>query len=656
MSEAEEAKGRGNAAFAKGEFELSVTEFTAAIELDPKNHVYYSNRSGAYASMQRFDEALKDAELCVEAKPDWGKGYSRKGLALYKLDKLDEAKEAYEAGLKVEPSNAACKTGIKDIEKSNSNPMGALFGPAMWGKLQADPTTAEYLKDPAFVTQMRNLQSNPNMMSSAMGGDPRLSAAMGVILGLGSSGFSSMNAGEGDEDGDAPMRPAASSKPAASKPKAAPVVVEEEEEDAELAAEKRVRAEALAAKEKGNTHYKKREFEAALVCYDEAIEKDPENLAFVLNKAAVYYEQKAYDACVETCDSIIKDEMAKKGYDFQLVSKALYRSGNALAKQGNLDAAHDAYGKALMEYPLPAAQVAIKKIAEQKKKADAAAYLSTEKSEEHKVKGNELFTEGKWIPALEEYSESLKRDPTNYRVYSNRAACYTKLMDWTRGLEDCNKCLEIDPLFVKAYIRKAKIQHVLKHYHKALETFEKGIKIDPKNPELLQGRQQTMNAINQENADGNVDPARAQEAMKDPEIQVRSRLHKISFLLLPRILSCPLRPSIASLILSPPRLPCTHTHNTPQTFLLPPSFSLLRTARLHFLTPLDPLRRSCKTPPSTKFCRTCRTTRRAANARSRTQQSWPRFRSSLTLVSCKSAASERGVCSAVHVPALDYLV
>jgi stress-induced-phosphoprotein 1 len=219
----------------------------------------------------------------------------------------------------------------------------------------------------------------------------------------------------------------------------------------------------------------------------------------VLNKAAVYYEQKAYDQCVETCEGIIRDEMAKKGYDFQLVAKALYRLGNAQSKQGNLEAAHESYGKALMEYPLPAAQVAMKKIAEQVKKAAAAAYLSKDLSEEHKEKGNEHFKNGKWTDAIEEYSESLKRDPTNYRVYSNRAACYTKLMDWTRGMEDCDKCLAIDPLFVKVYIRKAKIQHFLKHYHKALETCEKGLALDPKNSELLQARQQTTNSINQVN-------------------------------------------------------------------------------------------------------------------------------------------------------------
>ena len=39
-------------------------------------------------------------------KPDWGKGYQRKGNALHGLGKLEEAVESFEAGLKVEPNNA----------------------------------------------------------------------------------------------------------------------------------------------------------------------------------------------------------------------------------------------------------------------------------------------------------------------------------------------------------------------------------------------------------------------------------------------------------------------------------------------------------------------------------------------------------------------
>jgi tetratricopeptide (TPR) repeat protein len=58
-------------------------KFTQAIEIEPGNHVLYSNRSGAYASLKNFDKALEDANKTTEVKPDWAKGWGRKGAALH---------------------------------------------------------------------------------------------------------------------------------------------------------------------------------------------------------------------------------------------------------------------------------------------------------------------------------------------------------------------------------------------------------------------------------------------------------------------------------------------------------------------------------------------------------------------------------------------
>ena len=63
-------------------------KFSQAIELEPSNHVLYSNRSGAYASTKDFQSALDDAEKTIEIKPEWAKGWGRKGSALHGLGML----------------------------------------------------------------------------------------------------------------------------------------------------------------------------------------------------------------------------------------------------------------------------------------------------------------------------------------------------------------------------------------------------------------------------------------------------------------------------------------------------------------------------------------------------------------------------------------
>jgi stress-induced-phosphoprotein 1 len=75
-----------------------VDHFSAAIQLDASNHVYFSNRSAAYASLQDYRKALADAQKTVELKPEWAKGYSRLGAGHHGLRQWDDAAAAYSKG------------------------------------------------------------------------------------------------------------------------------------------------------------------------------------------------------------------------------------------------------------------------------------------------------------------------------------------------------------------------------------------------------------------------------------------------------------------------------------------------------------------------------------------------------------------------------
>ena len=81
----------------------------------------------------------------------------------------------------------------------------------------------------------------------------------------------------------------------------------------------------------------------------------------------------------------------------------------------------------------------------------------------------------------------LGRLPLHLQVYSNRAACYTKLGAMPEGLKDAEKCIELDPTFAKGYTRKGAVQFFMKEHDKAMETYQAGLKHDPNNQELLDG-------------------------------------------------------------------------------------------------------------------------------------------------------------------------
>jgi stress-induced-phosphoprotein 1 len=93
-------------------------KFTQAIEIEPSNHILYSNRSAAYASKKDYQHALEDANKVTELKPDWAKGWGRKGAAMHGLGDLVGAHDAYEEGLKLDPNNVQNKAGLAAVNRA----------------------------------------------------------------------------------------------------------------------------------------------------------------------------------------------------------------------------------------------------------------------------------------------------------------------------------------------------------------------------------------------------------------------------------------------------------------------------------------------------------------------------------------------------------
>mmetsp|Transcript_53835 Transcript_53835/g.122722 ORF Transcript_53835/g.122722 Transcript_53835/m.122722 type:complete len:565 (+) Transcript_53835:67-1761(+) len=115
---AEELKAQGNKALTEKDFPEAIRLYSKAIELDPSNHVYFSNRSAAHLSAGDAPAALADGEQCVGAKIDWPKGHNRKGAALHRLGRLEEAAAAYMAGLEVCPEDPGLVSALKTVSEA----------------------------------------------------------------------------------------------------------------------------------------------------------------------------------------------------------------------------------------------------------------------------------------------------------------------------------------------------------------------------------------------------------------------------------------------------------------------------------------------------------------------------------------------------------
>lgn len=497
MAQVNELKDKGNAALSANKIDEAIKYYTEAINLDPTNHVLYSNRSAAYAKASKYDKALEDANKTVTLKPDWSKGYSRKGSALAYLGRTDESIATYEVGLSIDPENTQLKDGLAEVRSQRTQSAGfsnPFAMPDTINKLRSHPMTRAYLDDPDYIKLLQQLQNDPSSLGQKLQ-DPRILNTFSVLL-------------EGMDSGE-PMETETSYNPPKPQEKK-PVPKTSAEPD--LPENKHL---ARIEKEKGNEAYKKKDFELAITCYIKAKEYDPTDITFCNNLAAVYFEQKEYEKCISECEKGIEIGRENRA-DFKLIAKAFSRIGNAYKKLKNWKQAKMYYEKSMSEHRTPEIKTLISDLDKIIKEEERKAYIDPDKAEEEKETGNELFKKGDYATAVKHYTEAIKRNPDDAKIYSNRAACYTKLAAFDLGLKDCDKCVELDPKFIKGWIRKGHILQVMQQSSKAISAFQKALELDPNNQEAVQGYKQCT----LDNASIGRDPEKIrQRAMGDPEVQ-----------------------------------------------------------------------------------------------------------------------------------------
>lgn len=264
--------------------------------------------------------ALKDAESCIGLNPGFAKGYSRKGAALHALKRYNDSIAAYESGIEKFPGDQGLVNGLAQVKKDKDapprptggmpgmpggNPFGAMFGPDLLAKIALDPNLRKYMNEPDFMEKIQLLQNDPNQLSNLLQ-DKRIMQVFQMILGA-----NGMKMDTPDEQDEAPA-PTPVAPPAKKEEESkADEPMEEEEEDMtdwtpeEIKAKQDEKA-AIEKKQTGNDLYKKKDFDGALKCYDEAITLNPKSMTFHSNKAAVYFTMKKWDECISMCDKAVE--------------------------------------------------------------------------------------------------------------------------------------------------------------------------------------------------------------------------------------------------------------------------------------------------------------------------------------------------------------
>eukprot|EP01116_Phalansterium_solitarium_P009554 TRINITY_DN23760_c0_g1_i1.p1 TRINITY_DN23760_c0_g1~~TRINITY_DN23760_c0_g1_i1.p1 ORF type:complete len:177 (-),score=4.41 TRINITY_DN23760_c0_g1_i1:167-697(-) len=102
---ADDFKLEGNDQFKIGHYAQAITCYSQALKLNASDETCYCNRSAALLKLARYEDALQDANKCIELKPSWAKGHYRAGTALVGLRKTQDAIRCLETALSLDPAN-----------------------------------------------------------------------------------------------------------------------------------------------------------------------------------------------------------------------------------------------------------------------------------------------------------------------------------------------------------------------------------------------------------------------------------------------------------------------------------------------------------------------------------------------------------------------
>ncbi|KAG7217598.1 hypothetical protein INR49_021284, partial [Caranx melampygus] len=116
-NDAELLKEKANKYFKEKDYENAIKYYTEALELNPSNAIYFSNRSLAYLRTECYGYALADATKALEIDKNYIKGYYRRATSNMALGKFKAALKDYETVVRVRPNDKDARMKYQECNK-----------------------------------------------------------------------------------------------------------------------------------------------------------------------------------------------------------------------------------------------------------------------------------------------------------------------------------------------------------------------------------------------------------------------------------------------------------------------------------------------------------------------------------------------------------
>lgn len=310
-------KEQGNKSFKEGDYTKALEYYSRAIEVEPSNHVHYSNRAAALLKLNKLEEALKDAEKSISICDSWARGYQRKGQAEKELGKIWKGFASFSICNLLDKSNSTVESELKEIfssvQKEFQTKLLTLSTNKHVANLMKDPSTIKDLLNPTAEKIFEKCRDCPDFLE-----------AVSLVLNIDKSEIS--------KDVDNYFRF-----------KLSHGLFKENNDQTNNVNTQKVDVKAEEAFNKANKLYVMEEYEEALGFYDIAVSHDHKNESYLLNRSACY---------LKTGDDVLAVEDISALFKLGLKSSRAYSlKVEGLRRMGKNDLATNFLEEGLKSYP-----------------------------------------------------------------------------------------------------------------------------------------------------------------------------------------------------------------------------------------------------------------------------------------------------------------
>ncbi len=98
---------------------------------------------------------------------------------------------------------------------------------------------------------------------------------------------------------------------------------------------------------------------------------------------------------------------------------------------------------------------------------------------DHYNRGVEHQEQGRWRPAIEEYTQAIELDPQLAEAHLNRGNAHIQVDDYDRAIDDLDQAIALNPKFAEAYHNRGLAHALNGDYDRAIEDLDQAIVLNP---------------------------------------------------------------------------------------------------------------------------------------------------------------------------------